>query len=410
MNVYVSVTDVDDRHQETIATDVGSVTDAKGLRSLALAVNVTSQWTDGAVIAMTVINASPAPIAGAVVSFTYAGIVEDVWGATLTTDTGSEVVIRLDQTLAPGETEDFKIKVDLPSGVLPKAYCVVPQPDDGNAVTSPDSGVFSLAVDDVAAHPYSEPKPFTASVPEDQGRGPHLLIHPEDDSFERFLTSVDSYLSWGEENTTVLPGSETPSGRRGLQTTVQAHTSSPSDNGQGGTGWEARFMHAQRTILRYRVRFEAGFEWVLGGKLPGLAGGDTPSGGKPTDNGFTMRFMWRENGAGEVYAYIPNKQHTYGDSIGRGLFHFSDQQWTTIHQEIVLNDVLEDGRVVPNGLLRLWIDHQPIFEVDNLIYRTREDITLEQIMYTIFFGGTGEDWRTPRDQVINTCDYALWID
>ena len=86
----------------------------------------------------------------------------------------------------------------------------------------------------------------------------------------------------------------------------------------------------QSMMVSYEVAFDAGFDWVKGGKLPGLRGGADSqgcSGGRQTGgkNCFSTRLMWRKDGAGEgayitnsiiysfyepcplsVYAYIPN--------------------------------------------------------------------------------------------------------
>lgn len=57
-------------------------------------------------------------------------------------------------------------------------------------------------------------------------------------------------------------------------------------------------------LLSYELAFDAGFDWVKGGKLPGLRGGPNPDGcsGGNEPNGtdcFSTRLMWRQNGAGE---------------------------------------------------------------------------------------------------------------
>lgn len=57
-------------------------------------------------------------------------------------------------------------------------------------------------------------------------------------------------------------------------------------------------------LLTYEVAFDAGFNWVQGGKLPGVRGGPDPdgcSGGNASTgaNCFSSRLMWRKNGAGE---------------------------------------------------------------------------------------------------------------
>lgn len=57
-------------------------------------------------------------------------------------------------------------------------------------------------------------------------------------------------------------------------------------------------------LLSYEVAFDSGFNFVLGGKLPGFRGGPDPdgcSGGNASTgaNCFSSRLMWRKNGQGE---------------------------------------------------------------------------------------------------------------
>lgn len=56
-------------------------------------------------------------------------------------------------------------------------------------------------------------------------------------------------------------------------------------------------------MLEYSVYFPDGFDWVHGGKLPGLHGGDMHCTGGDKSNGdncFSTRLMWREGGKGYV--------------------------------------------------------------------------------------------------------------
>ncbi len=119
----------------------------------------------------------------------------------------------------------------------------------------------------------------------------------------------------------------------------------------------------QSMLVTYEVAFQADFDWVKGGKLPGLRGGPDQndcSGGNQPDgtNCFSSRVMWRTNGAGEgmfvpfhagalhggfscsvwkVYAYVPRVNGTcsdsgvecndeYGISLNRGSFVFASGQ------------------------------------------------------------------------------------
>ena len=59
--------------------------------------------------------------------------------------------------------------------------------------------------------------------------------------------------------------------------------------------------------LEYEVFLPAGFDFVKGGKLPGLMGGPSGDcgGGADPDGCFSVRLMWRRDGAGEAYMYVP---------------------------------------------------------------------------------------------------------
>lgn len=99
---------------------------------------------------------------------------------------------------------------------------------------------------------------------------------------------------------------------------------------------EAHFLRAVAGLaptnalhLRYYVRFSEGFDFVKGGKLPGLFGGAIPDG----TNGFSVRYMWRTNGDGEAYAHLPTSD-LYGTENGRGIFFSTffgggDPTWAT---------------------------------------------------------------------------------
>lgn len=99
----------------------------------------------------------------------------------------------------------------------------------------------------------------------------------------------------------------------------------------------------QSMLVTYEIAFESDFDWVKGGKLPGLRGGPDPdgcSGGSPANgsNCFSTRPMWRKQGEGEVYAYFLEPQNLctnsnfrcnsedYGTSIDRGSFTFQAGQ------------------------------------------------------------------------------------
>jgi hypothetical protein len=74
-----------------------------------------------------------------------------------------------------------------------------------------------------------------------------------------------------------------------------------------GATWETDISHSgDELFMSYWVKFENGFDFVKGGKLPGLGGStDFPYGSK----GFTTRLMWREGGKLE-FIYTGTKSIT----------------------------------------------------------------------------------------------------
>ncbi len=155
--------------------------------------------------------------------------------------------------------------------------------------------------------------------------------------------------------------------------------------------------------LRYCVRFPAGFDFVQGGKLPGLFGGSVGSGGHVPDgtNGFSTRFMWRKNGDGEVYAYLPTSVKQ-GTSLGRGKWRFQPGKWHLVEQEVRLNTPgKSDGRI------RVWFEEKLVLDETNLLFRTVGDLKIEGILFSTFFGGNDTSWATPVETTVDFAHFAV---
>jgi hypothetical protein len=153
--------------------------------------------------------------------------------------------------------------------------------------------------------------------------------------------------------------------------------------------------------LTYQVRFQPGFEFVKGGKLPGLFGGTAGSGGEHHDDGFSTRFMWRTDGAGEVYAYLP-EQRGYGDSLGRGSWTFSTGDWNLITQHIELNT---PGKA--DGSVTVSLNDSEVFRQSGLSYRSSADLHIDGVFFSTFFGGDDSTWASPGDQYADFAGFTL---
>jgi hypothetical protein len=174
-------------------------------------------------------------------------------------------------------------------------------------------------------------------------------------------------------------------------------------------------------VLSYELAFDTNFNWVQGGKLPGLRGGpkanECSGGNQPSksDQCFSARLMWRRAGAGEVYAYIPTKNNIcrdsdvdcnndFGTSIGRGSFSFSSGDWQLITLFIRLNHPVN----VANGAISLYYNGVKALEKTGLQIRATEEINIGGLYFSTFFGGNDDSWATPVETHTYYRNFKLW--
>jgi hypothetical protein len=155
--------------------------------------------------------------------------------------------------------------------------------------------------------------------------------------------------------------------------------------------------------LRYCVRFPVGFDFVKGGKLPGLFGGWVTSGQHIPDgrDGWSTRYMWRAGGAGEVYAYLPTSI-AHGTSLGRGSWHFTPGAWNCLEQAVVLN---QPGRA--DGSVTVWLDGHEVYVARGVRFRDTTSLRIDGLFFSTFFGGGDSTWASPYDQSAQFAAFAV---
>ncbi|PFH53659.1 polysaccharide lyase family 14 protein [Amanita thiersii Skay4041] len=200
------------------------------------------------------------------------------------------------------------------------------------------------------------------------------------------------------------------------------------------------FPNATHVQFSYRLLLQPDWEWRKGGKLPGIFGGEGDlayrcTGGRTRDRCqcFDIRPMWRENGIGELYVYLPpiapnpslllsvpprsiSNPQNYGTSIGRGAFHFTPGTWTLLTLRIKLNDLppsssssssspsFFDPSTCPptstpsNGEIHLSINTTPVISCTGLTLRLSPNSKIKGMHMQTFFGGHTPDWASPKDQ------------
>jgi hypothetical protein len=130
------------------------------------------------------------------------------------------------------------------------------------------------------------------------------------------------------------------------------------------------------------------------------------SGGDRDTECASVRLMWRADGMGEFYTYLPSPDASsefaankalcdvapqslcndvYGASVGRGAFTFPSGQWNDVVMRVLIND---DGEA--NGEIELFHNGESKISVSGLIIAHSSDDTparAQGIMAQSFFGG-----------------------
>lgn len=169
---------------------------------------------------------------------------------------------------------------------------------------------------------------------------------------------------------------------------------------RGGTGWRWPIGKHKAAELRYTLRFGPDFDFVKGGKLPGLCGGpENVSGGRPADgaNGFSARLMWRKDGRGEAYVYHKNQPEKYGESFAFPEdFRFPPGVPVQVRLAVVMNT---GG--LRDGILRVWTTlpgqgERLMVERKDMEWRSAETFSVDSLYFETFHGGNDATWAPTR--------------
>ncbi|MEH6548813.1 MAG: polysaccharide lyase [Pseudomonadales bacterium] len=175
--------------------------------------------------------------------------------------------------------------------------------------------------------------------------------------------------------------------------------------GQTGGQFEANIPAADEYILSYKVMFEEGFDFRLGGKLPGLtSGGSTFTGGRHPDNGegWSARFMWREGGSAEIYLYYIDMQHKWGEQLPLQGVVFQPGQWVELKQRIRINTA--DGQ---DAHIQAWVDGKLVMEKSDFRLRVGNQGEIDCLYFSTFHGGNSSEWGPLTDSFIQFDDFLV---
>jgi hypothetical protein len=160
-------------------------------------------------------------------------------------------------------------------------------------------------------------------------------------------------------------------------------------------------LHGQyeHLFFEYDVYFPQDFDWVKGGKLPGLTSfSDHPTGciDNSAFDGFSARYMWREEGAFYLYIYNPEKELECGDyypPVGTSTFMLKKGQWLHLKQEIFLGEANQR-----DGYIKAWVDDVLVYQINNIMLRDISSIFIDGAKMDSFFGGSDDSWAPATSQ------------
>jgi len=159
---------------------------------------------------------------------------------------------------------------------------------------------------------------------------------------------------------------------------------------EGGIQFMVSLPPSEELWLSYYVKFEKGFDFCKGGKLPGLTsgGGKFTGGNKPKHGeGWSARYMWRKNGEGVIYLYYIDMPGKWGENIKLDGFHFIPGKWYNILQHIKLNTNSK-----ANGSIEVWINGEKKLSRNNLKLRLGDLGLIDSFYFSTFHGGNTRDW------------------
>jgi len=167
---------------------------------------------------------------------------------------------------------------------------------------------------------------------------------------------------------------------------------------ENGVLAQAKLTKGTEYLLKYRVKFPAGFDWKGGGKLPGLAGGRSYTGcsglvGNPNNrfaawgaqngDGWSSRIMWHKwftqnNNKPFIDPYVYHKgmNVSCGDTFGKRVT-IRDNTWLQVEMRVKMNTVGSSngrlfikiaGTTLINKTNMRWISHSSGREIDLLLW------------------------------------------
>ncbi|MBK1828855.1 glycoside hydrolase family 9 protein [Haloferula rosea] len=170
-------------------------------------------------------------------------------------------------------------------------------------------------------------------------------------------------------------------------------------SGNSGAQWFADLNGEYEDLyMSYWVRFDEDFDFVLGGKLPGLGGAVSF---EDRTHEWSGRLMWREDGKAEFYVHVPSENnYDPGDRFWWNTEGFQATfipgRWHHIELRMKMNTPGEF-----DGLMEGWFDGVKAASYPNFYFRDAptQNASIAWVFFSTFFGGSSSSiWEARKDE------------
>lgn len=179
----------------------------------------------------------------------------------------------------------------------------------------------------------------------------------------------------------------------------------PSAQGSPRTVANVKLPAAKEYTLNYDVMFENGWEFVHGGKLPGLGPDNDTAGCAPISaSGWSARVMWRTGGTPVIYSYHQDRANRCGDDFYSNT-NFAIGQYQAVSLHVKVNDPGQH-----NGSITLYLNGQRIASHDNVRLRQNggNNTLITQFLFHTFFGGNDWYWAPSKTVYSRFDNFAVY--
>eukprot|EP00121_Abeoforma_whisleri_P017272 Awhi_evm2s15828 len=145
---------------------------------------------------------------------------------------------------------------------------------------------------------------------------------------------------------------------------------------------------ADEAVLQYEIRFRKGFDFVKGGVLPGLQGGNmectTNLNGNTGENCWNVRLSWGEHGELQSNLDLPGSTTTADQGNTVGQYIAESNEWISVYQRVRLNTLGNE-----NGLYELIINGVNVSHINNVVYHSDSHLRINGLIFSAYYGTQG---------------------